>query len=182
MRSYRHELKDLKLRGARRFKRKLFWNLKNAYKGPRGYTPLALWTDSREAVTRWDNTWSTFKGGQMGEPYIVVLDFHAAARDGAVHPEDIIDLSTLEKIANYFRGHVPGGDVKNMREQGLGICWKGWRDLWRFMFVVGPNGQRTRLLEHLHPRDDWQYHPSVVATELEQPDLPLSQSSSVSSM
>ena len=118
----------------------------------------------------------------MGEPYIVVLDFHAAARDGAVHPEDIIDLSTWEKIAKYFRGHVPDGDVKNMRDQGLGICWKGWRDLWRFIFVVGPNGQRTRLLEHLHPRDDWQYHPSVVATELEQPDLPLSQSSSVSSM
>ena len=61
--------------------------------------------------------------------------------DGAVKLEDIIDLSTSEKNREYFSGHVHDWEVEQMQEQGLGICWKGYRDLWRFMYVVEADGQ-----------------------------------------
>ena len=155
MKSYTHPLKAFKKRGARRFQRELFYNLIRTYRSRKGYTPLSLWTDLREAETRWYNTWSTDKGRHMGDPYILMLDFRAAAMDGAVKLEDIIDLSTSEKIREYFSGHVHDWEVKQMREQGLGICWKGYRDLWRFMYVVEADGQTTKRLCDLLDLDDF---------------------------
>ena len=91
----------------------------------------------------------------MGDPYILMLDFRAAAMDGAAKLEDIIDLSTSEKIREYFSGHVHDWEVKQMRVQGLGICWKGYRDLWRFMYVVEADGQTTKRLCDLLDLDDF---------------------------
>ena len=123
--------------------------------GPKGYTPLNLFQGSLgRCRRRLINTTSTHKGRRMGPAYMVKLDFHQAALKSVLLPHDIIDLTTKESMIAYWGDFLENEELAKLKPPGIGFCWKGFRDLWRFMFLIRDDGIAWGCLHDYIDLDD----------------------------
>ena len=148
-----HPLKDA-FRHGPEFKWDLFDNLRGQY-GPKGYTPLNLFQGSLgRCRRRLINTTSTHKGRRMGPAYMVKLDFRQAALKSVLLPHDIIDLTTKESMIAYWGDFLENEELAKLKPPGIGFCWKGFRDLWRFMSLIYDDGTVGGCLNDYIDLDD----------------------------